>query len=77
MENKAAPRRTLSVLVDNEPGVLARVTGLISGRGFNIESLPLLRQHPPGPGAGFRQTGRSLRGPGDPGRAAGRGRPGH
>lgn len=32
-------RRTLSVMVDNEPGVLARVTCLISGRGFNIESL--------------------------------------
>ncbi len=32
-------RHTISVLVENEFGVLARVAGLFSGRGFNIESL--------------------------------------
>ncbi len=32
-------RHTISVIVENKPGVLSRVAGLFSGRGFNIESL--------------------------------------
>ena len=39
-------RHTMSVLVDNESGVLARVIGLFSGRGYNIESLTVAEVDP-------------------------------
>src|SRR3954465_5519824 len=40
---------TLSVIVDNEPGVLARVIGLFSGRGYNIDSLTVSETAHPEP----------------------------
>jgi acetolactate synthase I/III small subunit len=38
-QSQTASSHTISVLVDNEPGILARVVGLFSARGYNIESL--------------------------------------
>ncbi len=38
----------LSILVDDEPGVLSRIAGLFSGRGFNIDSLSVARTTEPG-----------------------------
>jgi acetolactate synthase-1/3 small subunit len=39
IKTEAAERHTLSVLVDNEAGILARIAGMFSARGYNIESL--------------------------------------
>ena len=41
-------KHTISVLLQNKPGVLSRVTGLFSGRGFNIESLCVAQTMEPG-----------------------------
>ncbi len=45
-KDQTIERRTMAVLVDNEPGVLARVIGLFSGRGYNIESLTVSEVDP-------------------------------
>lgn len=41
-------KHTISVLLENRPGVLSRITGLFSGRGFNIESLSVAQTLEPG-----------------------------
>jgi acetolactate synthase-1/3 small subunit len=46
MKEEMASRHTISVLVENEAGVLARVIGLFSGRGYNIESLTVAEVDP-------------------------------
>jgi acetolactate synthase small subunit len=39
IKTEATERHTLAVIVDNEPGILARIAGLFTARGYNIESL--------------------------------------
>ncbi|MBO33814.1 MAG: acetolactate synthase small subunit [Rhodospirillales bacterium] len=46
--NNGSQEHVFSVLVDNESGVLARVIGLFSGRGYNIESLTVAEVDPDG-----------------------------
>jgi acetolactate synthase I/III small subunit len=46
LSTNSIEQHTISVLVDNEPGVLARVIGLFSGRGYNIESLTVAEVNP-------------------------------
>jgi len=48
MENNSKQRHTIGVLVENQAGVLSRVAGLFSGRGFNIESLTVAETNEPG-----------------------------
>jgi acetolactate synthase-1/3 small subunit len=47
-DNRKKLKTTLSLLVDNKPGVLSRISGLFSGRGFNIESLCVAETTEPG-----------------------------
>ena len=47
MPEEENQRHILSILVDNEPGVLSRISGLFSGRGFNIESLCVAETNEP------------------------------
>ena len=47
MSESMNEKHILSILVENQPGVLARVAGLFSGRGFNIESLCVAETNEP------------------------------
>jgi acetolactate synthase I/III small subunit len=48
MENNNKQKHTIGVLVENQPGVLSRVAGLFSGRGFNIECMTVAETNEPG-----------------------------
>jgi len=48
MEPGQEQRHTIGILVQNVPGVLARIAGLFSGRGFNIQSITASETHEPG-----------------------------
>ena len=47
MEDPFIKTHTISVLVENKFGALARIAGLFSGRGYNIESLSVNHTHDP------------------------------
>ena len=48
MEKSDKQKHTIGVLVENQPGVLSRVAGLFSGRGFNIDCLTVAETNEPG-----------------------------
>ena len=39
IQNETSERHVLTITVDNEPGILAKITGLFTARGYNIDSL--------------------------------------
>lgn len=48
MENHSKQRYTIGILVQNEPGVLARIATMLAGRNFNIENITAAETHEPG-----------------------------
>ncbi len=48
MQIKSNQKQTIGILVENRPGVLARIVGLLSGRSFNIENITAAETHEPG-----------------------------
>ena len=48
MTSGSKDRHTIGILVQNEPGVLSRIAGLFSGRGYNIENITASETHKPG-----------------------------
>jgi acetolactate synthase-1/3 small subunit len=48
MDKTSNQRHAIGILVENQPGVLARIVGLLSGRNFNIENITAAETHEPG-----------------------------